>query len=37
MCSFLNCEGGKIYIGIEKNKSGKNQIRTEIYTESQKE
>lgn len=32
MCSFLNCEGGKIYIGIEKSKGGKNKVLTEIYT-----
>lgn len=26
ICSFLNCEGGKLYIGINKVQAGKRQV-----------
>lgn len=34
ICSFLNCEGGKIYLGVEKNEKGRRIVMPHIYSEN---
>ena len=37
ICSFLNAEGGILFIGIKKEKNGKRIVEGSEYTESEKE
>lgn len=32
ICSFLNCEGGKMYFGLEKSSGGKTVVKNYLYT-----
>lgn len=34
ICSFLNCEGGKIYLGVRKNEKGRKIVMCDIYSEN---